>query len=694
VNLTDRTLDQLPVDSLRGTGPQTLARLQKLNIHSVQDLLLHLPLRYEDRTHITLIGHLSPGLQAQVEGRIELTELISRSRRSLVCRISDGTGFLNLRFFHFTAKQIDQLCRGTLLRCFGEVRNGYYGAEMTHPDYRVLNETETGLPETSLTPVYPLTEGIHQKTLRNLVAQALALVDEIRLPDWLAESVPEPPARPDLRTALHLLHQPPAGCDPSSQTLMRARERLAFEELLAHHLSLSRFRAEIRSHQAPVLKSDRVVTERFLSQLPFVLTQAQRRVMSEIDHDLAVGRPMMRLVQGDVGSGKTVVAAHAALTALASQYQVAIMAPTDLLAEQHLRNFRHWLEPLDVQLAYLSGRLKGEHRQSALTTIAAGQAGVVIGTHALFQEQVVFQRLGLVIIDEQHRFGVHQRLALREKGQRDGWSPHQLIMTATPIPRTLAMLGYADLDLSVIDERPPGRTPVKTTVVSTQRRIEIIARITDWIGKGHQVYWVCTLIEESEVLQCEAAEKTATLLAETLTSVRVALIHGRLKSAEKEILMQSFKAGEIDLLVATTVIEVGVDVPNANLMVIENAERLGLAQLHQLRGRVGRGPGEAHCVLLYQPPLSPIAKQRLSIIRSSDDGFVIAEKDLELRGPGELLGTRQTGQIQFRIADLTRDTALLDTVNMVAEKILNQHPEQVEKIIYRWLGNSTQYVGA
>jgi ATP-dependent DNA helicase RecG len=688
------TLDSLPVSTLRGTGPQTLSRLEKLNIASVQDLLFHLPLRYEDRTRITPIGSLNPGVHALVEGRVELTEVIPKGRRSLVCRISDGTGFLNLRFFHFTAKQIDQFSRGTLLRCFGEIRNGYYGAEMTHPDYRLIGEAETGTPDASLTAVYPLTEGIHQKTLRGLMTQALALADDSRLPDWLPDAVPEPGRKPRLLEALHLLHQPPAGCDPNSPRLAGARERLAFEELLAHHLSLSRFRAETQAHRAPLLKPDPASAEQFLQALPFALTNAQRRVIGEIEADLAAGRPMMRLVQGDVGSGKTVVAAQTALTALASQCQVAVMAPTDLLAEQHFRNFRQWLEPLGVQLAYLSGRLKGETRQAALSAVAAGSAGLVIGTHALFQEHVVFHKLGLVIIDEQHRFGVHQRLALREKGSRDGLYPHQLIMTATPIPRTLAMLGYADLDLSVIDERPPGRTPVNTVVVPTARRADIVARITDWVGKGRQVYWVCTLIEESEALQCEAAEKTAMLLAETLPEVRVALVHGRQKSAEKETVMQSFKAGEVDLLVATTVIEVGVDVPNASLMIIENAERLGLAQLHQLRGRVGRGPGEAHCVLLYQPPLSLTAKQRLAILRDSDDGFVIAEKDLQLRGPGELLGTRQTGQIQFRVADLVRDAHLLDSVNRMADVILRNYPDRVDKLIRRWVGYSVQYADA
>jgi ATP-dependent DNA helicase RecG len=688
------TPDSIPVASLKGAGTHTLKRLEKLGLATVQDLLFHLPFRYEDRTRIDPIGSLKLGDHAQVEGRIELAEIVPKGRRALVLRIADGTGFLNLRFFHYTAQQQGQFTRGKLLRCYGEVREGYYGPEMTHPDYQLPDEAEAGLPDATLTPVYPLTEGIHQKTLRRFIVQALDYADPKRLPDWLPDSLPSPAGNLRLWEALRLLHQPPAGCNEASPQLAAARQRLAFEELLAHHLSLSRFRVQMQTHRAPVLRTDRDTAERFLRSLPFTLTSAQRRVIAEIEVDLAAPRPMMRLVQGDVGSGKTVVAAFAALAALASGYQVAVMAPTELLAEQHYRSFQQWLEPLGVQPAYLSSRLKGEARRKALETVALGLAGVVVGTHALFQEQVVFQRLGLVVIDEQHRFGVHQRLALREKGSRDGAYPHQLIMTATPIPRTLAMLGYADLDLSVIDERPPGRTPVNTVVVPTTRRTDIVARINDWVAKGRQVYWVCTLIEESELLQCEAAEKTSQLLAEALPTVRVALIHGRQKPAEKEAVMQSFKSGEIDLLVATTVIEVGVDVPNASLMVIENAERLGLAQLHQLRGRVGRGPGEAHCVLLYQPPLSPSARERLGILRDSDDGFVIAEKDLEIRGPGELLGTRQTGQVQFRVADLARDRTLMDAVHNTAERMLRDYPERVEPLIRRWLGNSVQYVEA
>jgi ATP-dependent DNA helicase RecG len=489
---------------------------------------------------------------------------------------------------------------------------------------------------------------------------------------------------------VRLLHKPPAGAGLEVLTL--AQQRLAFEELLAHHLSTGRFRAHMRQHGAPALALPPAVAEQFARALPFAMTNAQQRVIGEIAADLAAPRPMMRLVQGDVGSGKTVVAAWAALAALASQCQVAIMAPTELLAEQHGRSFTQWLEPLGVTVAYLAGKHKGQIRRDILDSIATGRAGAVVGTHALFQEEVKFHRLGLVVIDEQHRFGVHQRLALREKGAADGLYPHQLIMTATPIPRTLAMLGYADLDVSIIDELPPGRTPVKTTVIPSTRRPEVISRISDWVGSGRQVYWVCTLVEESEALQCEAAEKTALALVEALPTVRVALLHGRMKAAEKESVMARFKSGESGLLVATTVIEVGVDVPNAGLMVIENPERLGLAQLHQLRGRVGRGPGDSHCVLMYQPPLSVGAKERLGILRETNDGFIIAEKDLALRGPGELLGVRQTGQVQFRIADLARDAELIDQVKLVADALVKESPEAVDPLVRRWLADAgTRY---
>jgi len=675
----------LKIASLKGVGARTLERLERLGIRTVQDLLFHLPTRYEDRSFLSPMGGVRPGDHVLVEGKVELAEVVPRGRRSLVCRIGDGTGFLYLRFFNFNADQLSRLRPGVRLRCYGEAREGYYGTEMVHPDHQPIAEEEAGQIEKSLTPIYPLTEGLHQKTLRSLVERGLDLCEENGevLHDWIPGDLLAAAGFPELYESVRLLHKPPVGA--GMEALELAQHRLAFEELLAHHLSQSRFRDRMRRHGAPPLRLPKAKSEQFRKSLPFKLTSAQFRVIGEIAADLASEQPMMRLVQGDVGSGKTVVAAWSALAALASRHQVAVMAPTELLAEQHYRSFSQWLEPLGVSIAYLAGKHKGQIRRETLEAIAQGRAGAVIGTHALFQEDVRFHRLGLVVIDEQHRFGVHQRLALREKGVRDGLYPHQLIMTATPIPRTLAMLGYADLDVSIIDELPPGRTPVKTTVIPATRRPEVIARIGDWVKSGRQVYWVCTLVEESEALQCEAAEKTALALVEALPQVRVALVHGRMKPAEKDAVMAQFKAGEADLLVATTVIEVGVDVPNAGLMVIENPERLGLAQLHQLRGRVGRGPGDSHCVLMYQPPLTVGAKERLGILRETSDGFAIAEKDLELRGPGELLGVRQTGQVQFRIADLARDGGLLDQVKLVAETLLKDAPEAVEPLLQRWL---------
>ena len=567
-----------------------------------------------------------------------------------------------------------------------------FGAEMTHPTYQLIQEHETGQPDDTLTPVYPLTEGLNQKLLRRLVQQALQQLKHAPVEDL----IPATSQRSNLRLidALERLHAPPSGLQEDAPVLMEAKKRLAFEELVAHHLSLSRHRHESQSHRAPALKVDPSQQKTFLNNLGFELTRAQQRVIGEILKDLQHPYPMMRLVQGDVGSGKTVVAALAALSALSTGYQVALMAPTELLAEQHAKNFSQWFGALDQQVAFLAGKSRSQERKQSLEAIRTGTVGMVIGTHALFQDAVEFHQLGLIIIDEQHRFGVHQRLNLLEKGKKSGLYPHQLVMTATPIPRTLAMLSYADLELSVIDERPPGRTPVKTSVLSSDKRETVIERIADWVNRGRQVYWVCTLIEESEVLQAEAAEQSAERLKALLGGIRIQLIHGRLKPDEKESIMEAFKQGQIDVLVATTVIEVGVDVPNASLMVIENSERLGLSQLHQLRGRVGRGPGDAHCVLLYQTPLSQNARERLAILRESDDGFLIAEKDLALRGPGEFLGTRQTGQAGFRVADLARDGHLIDEVHSVAEEISKTQKALVPQLIHRWLGASIQYIGA
>ncbi|NOQ76944.1 MAG: ATP-dependent DNA helicase RecG [Methylococcaceae bacterium] len=681
------------VSTLSGIGPQSVIRLEKLGVYTVKDLLFHLPLRYEDRTKVYPINSLSPGMAVLFCGTVEFTEVLMKGRRSLVCRISDQTGHVTLKFFHFSAKQSNDLSPGTLISCFGEIRFGYQGREIIHPEYKIISSTEN-ITESCLSPIYPLTEGLRQSTLRKAIKQALSfyLQNPQQLNDWLPQSILDQYHYPSLSQALQALHQP----DPQitmqlQQGNLAALKRLAFEELLAHHLILLKNKQAVKKWQAPILKTTPAQSKHFLSSLPFQLTGAQHRVIAEIVADCQSNHPMLRLVQGDVGSGKTIVAAYAALLALSSHYQVAIMAPTELLAEQHNRNFKQWFKDNNTNIAYLTGQLKGKARKQTLIDIEDGTANIIIGTHALFQESVNFHQLGLIIIDEQHRFGVHQRLALREKGQTHSSRPHQLVMTATPIPRTLAMLQYSDLDISIIDELPPGRKPVITCVIPAERREQIIEKIINWTANKHQTYWVCTLIEESEVLQCEAAEKTAEYLTQMLPDIRVALVHGRMKAAEKDAIMQGFKNHDYDLLVATTVIEVGVDVPNASLMIIENPERLGLSQLHQLRGRVGRGDQESYCLLMYQTPLSNMGKQRLSILRESSDGFIIAEKDLELRGPGDVMGTRQTGLMQFKIANLERDTALLEHVQDAATVICKQHPEAIQPIIDRWLGQSTLY---
>ncbi|HHH48013.1 MAG TPA: ATP-dependent DNA helicase RecG [Gammaproteobacteria bacterium] len=671
-------------------------RLARLGLHTLQDLLFHLPLRYQDRTRIAPIGSLRPGNEITVRGEVQLTDIKLGRRRMLLSRIADGSGAITLRFFYFSAAQRAGLARGSWVQCFGEVRAGPSGLEMVHPEYRLIDpDTDGPLREDTLTPVYPSTEGLRQQTLRKLIDQ---LLDD---PELLGECLPELlPAEllaqrrlPGLREAILYVHRPPAGAclRELEEGTHPAQQRLAFEELLAHQLSLRQLRERQDRHAAPPLRATQALQQPFLDHLGFPLTAAQRRVLDEIAHDLTRPRPMQRLVQGDVGCGKTVVAALAALQALEAGFQVAIMAPTELLAEQHRRNFAQWLAPLDIDAHWLSGKTKGKAREQTLAAIADGNARLTVGTQALFQEGVEFHDLGLVIIDEQHRFGVHQRLALREKGARDGRYPHQLIMTATPIPRTLAQTAYADLDISVIDELPPGRSPVETVVIADDRRDAVVARVHAACREGRQAYWVCTLIEESESLQCETAQATAEALHAALPDLRIGLIHGRLKAAEKEAVMARFKAGDIDLLVATTVIEVGVDVPNASLMIIENAERLGLSQLHQLRGRVGRGSARSSCVLLYKPPLSKTARQRLATLRETNDGFEVARKDLELRGPGELLGTKQTGLLELRIADLQRDQALIPDVGQCAAQLLREHPGQVAPLIRRWLGDGLRY---
>jgi ATP-dependent DNA helicase RecG len=694
----DRLPDNLadhPITRLKGVGARNADKLARLHIETVQDLLFHLPLRYQDRTRIQPIGSVRRGDQVVIEGEVDLTEIKFGRRRSLLVRLSDRTGVIILRFFYFSNAQRQALARGVRLRCFGEVRNGPNSLEMVHPEYQRVDPGAPLAVEETLTPIYPTTEGVHQLTLRGLMQQALALLEEC--PEGLRELLPEGLLGrfrlQSLAKAVDYLHRPPPDAD-QRQLLAGthpAQQRLTFEELLAHQISLRKLRIQHQRIRATALPVESELKDQLLERLPFQLTEAQRRVVSEIARDLTQPRPMQRLVQGDVGAGKTIVSALAALQAIAAGSQVVLMAPTELLAEQHLRSFSQWLEPLGVRIAWLTGRMKGKVREQTLAEIASGNAQLAVGTHALFQEDVVFDDLGLVIIDEQHRFGVHQRLALREKGSRQGHSPHQLIMTATPIPRTLAMTAYADLDLSVIDALPPGRKPVTTAVISDQRRDEVVARVRAACSEGRQAYWVCTLIEESEALQCQAAEESERLLAEALPELRVGLVHGRVKADEKEQIMARFKASELDLLVATTVIEVGVDVPNASLMIIENAERLGLAQLHQLRGRVGRGSAESHCVLMYHGPLSHNAKQRLAILRESSDGFLIAQKDLEMRGPGEVLGTRQTGEMQLRIADLVRDQGLLDEVREVAGMMLQDYPDGADRLIDRWLGQRVEY---
>lgn len=687
-------LDKIPLDSLKGVGSKMLEKLERLGLATVQDLLFHLPLRYEDRTQVWPIGDLPPGLHGAVEGEIQDTQLVMGRRRMLVCRISDGTGTLTLRFFNFTAAQKNSLAQGRLMRCFGEVRPGKYGLEMAHPEYKLLGDDQAGQTESALTPVYPTTEGLRQLTLRNLTDQALAQLDLYGVEELLPAGLY--PHQIELAAALRLLHRPPPSVAlPLLENGQHpAQQRLVLEELLAHNLSVLKVRAQSQTQLARSLKPAPRLVEQLLGALPFKPTGAQSRVVAEIGKDLQQSHPMMRLVQGDVGSGKTLVAALAALQAIGNGCQVGLMAPTELLAEQHAINFAKWLEPLGIQVGWLAGKQKGKAREEALAAIADGSVKMVVGTHAIFQEQVVFQRLALVIIDEQHRFGVHQRLALREKGEREGVHPHQLIMTATPIPRTLAMTAYADLDTSVIDELPPGRTPITTVALPDSRRQDVIERVRLACTEGKQAYWVCTLIEESEVLECQAAEDTAAELQALLPGLHIGLVHGRMRPIEKQRVMEEFKAGILQLLVATTVIEVGVDVPNASLMIIENPERLGLAQLHQLRGRVGRGAVASHCVLLYHAPLSKTAQSRLGVLRETNDGFQIAQRDLELRGPGELLGTRQTGLADLKIADLVRDQPLIPQVQKMARFLMDKHPSHVEPLIRRWLGLRDHYSNA
>ncbi|MDK1288750.1 ATP-dependent DNA helicase RecG [Pseudoalteromonas umbrosa] len=689
-------LANYPITDLKGVGPKAAEKLAKLGIASVQDMLFHLPLRYEDRAKTYSIATLMPHMHVSVEGEIEQANITFGKRRMLVCQINDGTGRLTLRFFNFSAAQKNAMQPGKIMRCFGEARRGRVGLEMAHPEYSIKDTLQdNNAADDTLTPVYPTTEGLKQLSIRAIAEQAVKLLQKYDIEDHLPAQFR--PNQLSLKDALLLLHSPAHDVDLSQLELGQhpAQQRLAFEELLAQNLSLLKLRKKSQAVKAIALAPSNPLETEFLAQLSFKPTNAQSRVVSEIKQDLQKPEPMLRLVQGDVGSGKTLVAALSALTAISKGYQVALMAPTEILSEQHALNFTNWFTALGIETCWLGGKTKGKERKETLEKIASGQAQMVVGTHALFQEQVIFSNLALIIIDEQHRFGVHQRLSLREKGKFGDCYPHQLVMTATPIPRTLAMTAYADLETSVIDELPPGRTPITTVAVPDTRRDEVIERVKSaCLEQSRQVYWVCTLIDESEVLQCQAAEDTAEQLTKLLPELKIALVHGRMKAQEKQQIMADFKAGTYHVLVATTVIEVGVDVPNASLIIIENPERLGLAQLHQLRGRVGRGDIASHCLLLYHAPLSNTAQKRLGVLRDSNDGFVIAEKDLEIRGPGEVLGTKQTGLVDLKVADLTRDKHMLPSIRALAFSLLNQYQDSVDPLILRWMGNRGEFAMA
>ena len=691
------------VTALKGVGPKVAERLQRIQIYTVQDLLFHLPIRYQDRTRIRPVGALRTGEECVVIGTIEHSEVVFRKRRMLLVSVEDGTGRVQLRFFYFNKSQRENLSKGVKIRCFGEIRRSLKGPEMVHPEYEILHSDETTKVEDHLTPIYSTTEGLHQLSLRRLTSQALQWVtdhegqNEDKGDEPTLDLLPSPPRidgqNVSILDALRFVHRPPPEADTEALTSGKhpMQRRLAFEELLAQQLSLSKLRLQMQKQEAVSIQSKGKLYKDLLDALEFDLTGAQKRVIRTVFADLSNDYPMLRLVQGDVGSGKTLVAIAGCLQAIESGYQAVMMAPTEILAEQHLHNFSILLEPLGVKLAWLSGKLTASKANEMKELIASGSANCIVGTHALFQQGVEFKNLALVVIDEQHRFGVHQRLALREKGIQDGMHPHQLIMTATPIPRTLAMTAYADLDYSVIDELPPGRKPISTIAIPMERRHEVVERVANACRNGQQAYWVCTLVEESEALQCQAAEDVYRVLSQMLRGVKVGLVHGRMKGKEKDAVMQDFTARKIDLLIATTVIEVGVDVPNASLMIIENAERLGLAQLHQLRGRVGRGTEQSSCVLVFDPPLTENAKTRIDTMRNTNDGFKIAQVDLEIRGPGEVLGTRQTGMLELRIANIMRDQDLIPLVQETAKQLLQDHPKNADAVIQRWLGRSTEY---
>lgn len=690
----EATKDTVPGFKLRGVGKQIAKHLARLDIFSVEDLLLHLPARYQDRTHIELINQLVPEKEAVIEGIITHVSQPKGGRTKLLCELKDKTARIYLRFFHVLPFQIDTLKLGSRLRCYAVPRLGPKGFEMIHPEFQVIVEGKQIPVDEHFTPIYPATEGLSQYMLRKLTTNALDYMEvEQTFQELLPASILQSLEFPNLKQAIQFIHRPPRLAEikllQDSKTVQQ--KRLVFEELLAHRISLLQVKQKFQSQNGVSLNQEKNLVQKFLEQLPFQLTTAQKRVVEEIKTDLSRSYPMLRLVQGDVGSGKTVIAALAMLQAVENNYQAAMMAPTELLAEQHYRVFKKWFEPLGVNVVFLSGAVKAQARKLALASMQNGEAQIILGTHALFQEEVEFSALALVVIDEQHRFGVQQRALFREKGMKAEYYPHQMIMTATPIPRTLAMSFYADLDCSVIDELPPGRTPIMTTVLTSSKRDEVVLRIREACHQGRQVYWVCPLIEESEVIACQAATKSAEELQTLLPELKIGLIHGRMNSADKEQAMRAFQQGETHVLVATTVIEVGVDVPNASVMIIENSERLGLSQLHQLRGRVGRGKTASHCVLLYQHPLSELAKQRLTVMRETTDGFKIAQRDLELRGPGEVLGVKQTGELLFQVADLIRDSDVLPQVHKAAEIIMKEHVDVIQPLMKRWLGNKSEY---
>ena len=675
------------VQQLQGVGAAAATLLEKLHIFSTDDLLFHLPRDYEDRSTIIPMNQLVVGRSYLLEGEVRSVDFPPGKKKSLAALLQDDFGKVTLRFYHIYKGLTDRIKIGQRLRIFGEVRVGARGLELYHPEIQVIQQ-HNALPKTQLTAIYPSTEGLTQPKLREYVRQALQYHS-----DDLAELLPKKYSNGyELKEALHYIHEPPTDANmlQLNQGSHPAQQRLIFEELVAHQVSLLTRRAYIRQIAAPRFNSSKVLAKHLLDGLPFQMTNAQKRVSKEILHDLKQDQPMLRLVQGDVGAGKTLVAAVAACQALEADWQVALMAPTEILAEQHYLNFKRWFDPLGIEVAWLSGKQKGKARAQAEQQIKQGHAQLIVGTHALFQDNVEFSKLGLVIIDEQHRFGVDQRLALRNKGT-DQFTPHQLVMTATPIPRTLAMSAYGDLDTSIIDELPPGRTPIQTVTIPLDRREQVLQRIASNCREGKQAYWVCTLVEQSETLDAQAAEATYQEIKERFSDINIGLVHGKMKADEKQSVMQAFKDNQLQLLIATTVIEVGVDVPNASIMVIENAERLGLSQLHQLRGRVGRGATASFCALLYKTPLSQNGQERLSILRESNDGFVIAEKDLEIRGPGELLGTKQTGDMGFRVARLERDDHLLSQAHYVAAQILKDYPQHADGLLKRWLPEAPRY---